>query len=283
MPIPRRPSILLALLALFVAAALAACGGGNESADTARAEPEAPPTTTQEATPPTNGDGTWTARVIEPEGPDGRWATVFLPADRDSDAIVVFLHGWTDLDPGLYRPWIEHLAARGDAVVFADYQASLLSSPADMVAGTERGVRAGIAAARGAGATGPVVAAGFSLGGALAVQFAALAERWRVESPAAVYGVFPAPILTDAPLPRIPEETDITLLVGDRDSVVGAAGAANLVDRVAPHPVEVVELVSTDERDYGHLAPRTDAPYVRETIWAPLDRIVDAARAPEAG
>lgn len=278
-----RPALAIALLALLVTAVLAACGGGDESADTARAEPEAPPTATQQEAPSTTGDGTWTARVIEPDGPDGAWATVFLPAERDPDAIVVFLHGWTDLDPGLYRPWVEHLAARGDAVVFVDYQASLLSSPADMLAGTERGVRGGIAAARAAGATGPVVAAGFSLGGALAVQYAALATRWNAESPAAVYGVFPAPILSDEPLPPVPPGTAITLVVGDRDSVVGDAGAADLVARVAPHPVEVVSLVSTDEADYGHLAPRTDAPYVRETIWAPLDRIVDAARSGEAG
>lgn len=279
---PHRTASLLAL-ALVLAALLGACGGTDEAAETAQAEPKTPATTSTEPAPPTTGDGTWTARVVTPDGPDADWATLFLPAEAEPDAVVVFLHGWTDLDPGLYRPWIEHLTGRGDAVVFVDYQASLLSTPDDMLAGAERGIRAGLSAARAAGADGPVAAVGYSLGGALAVQYAARASAWGVEEPAAVYGVFPAPILDDARLPAVPRATSITLVVGDRDSVVGAAGAADLVERVAPHPVEVVELVSDGERDYGHLAPRTDAPYVRETIWAPFDAIVDAARVADRG
>lgn len=269
---PRLLPTLLALIALVFA--VGACGGttGDEGGGAAAAER---PVTT--AATGTAGED-WAAEVVRPAGPDRDWATLFLPRDRTPGAVVIFLHGWTDLDPAGYRPWIEHLVARGDAVVFVDYQQSLLSSPEAMRRGAERGIRAGLAEARARGADGPVAALGYSLGGALAVQYAASAADWDVEAPRLVYGVFPAPILTDGDLPPVPAQTELVFVVGDRDVVVGTGGAEELIRRVAPHPVEVVGLTSTNERDFGHLAPRSDAPYVRETIWAPFDRLVDGAR-----
>jgi dienelactone hydrolase len=272
MPTTRLPA-LLALLAL--AALVAACGGSSDDRGGAAAAAEPPAATT---TLPTAPENEWAADVVRPAGPDGDWATLFLPRDRPPGAIVIFLHGWTDLDPIAYRPWIEHLVARGDVVAFVDYQESLLASPDAMRRGAERGIRAGLAEARARGADGPVVALGYSLGGALAVQYAASAERWGVESPRVVYGVFPAAILTDAALPPLPTDTEVVLVVGDRDIVVGRGGAEDLSERIAPHPVEVIALTSTAGRDFGHLAPRDDAPYIRETIWGPFDRLVDAAR-----
>ena len=198
-------------------------------------------------------------------------ADVFRPAGSPR-ATVVLLHGWSDRSPRNYLDWIRHLTARGVAVVFPRYQASLRSSRRQMLAGAEVGVRDGLAAL-GDGA-GPVIAAGYSYGAGLAVVAAAEAERWAIPVPAAVYGVFPYHVRGNGPL-HVPPTTTVTMLVGDRDQVVGARGAATIERSIAPHPAAVRLLESDDAFTYGHLAVLQSTPAARAAFWAPLDRIVD--------
>lgn len=267
--------LLAVLLALALPALLlAACAGSDDAAAPAAdaAAATAPATTAAEAT---------AAEDAEPD-PTGPRAQVFMPAG-EARATVVLLHGWNDLDPAAYGAWIDHLNETGVAVVFPDYQAGLLSSPASMLAGTEQGIRDGLAEAARLGATGPVVAAGYSLGGGLAVVYAAMAADWGVEAPDAVYAVFPAePLGLPAELPPVPDGTVVEMLVGDRDVVVGRSGADALAARIAPHPAAVTELASTDAVEYDHFAPKREDARAQSDFWAPLDRLVDEA-APPAG
>lgn len=48
------------------------------------------------------------------------------PAPK-SAPLVIFLHGWTAMTPDTYRGWVNHLAKRGNIVVYPRYQAKLLS------------------------------------------------------------------------------------------------------------------------------------------------------------
>ena len=229
------------LLALLVVLVLAGCGGS--------AAPE--PTTTAPATP----------------------AADVFPADGAERATVVLFHGWTDLDPANYEPWIRHLNGQGVAVVFPRYQDSILSTPAQMLAGAERTTRAGL---DDAPPTGPVIAVGYSLGGGFATAMAANADTWRVPQAAAVYGVFPAlpPVVPD-PFGAVPAATTVRYLVGDRDQVVGRGGADGLAAAIAPHPATITVLRSAGDADFGHLAGLSDAPWAQRAIWAPLDRLID--------
>ncbi len=272
-----RPLSALAV-ALLAALALAGCGAGDDGAAPDAAAATAAASTA--ATPATTVADT-TEADAEPE-PAGPRARIFMPIG-EARATVILLHGWNDLDPAAYGAWIDHLNETGVAVVFPDYQAGLLSSPASMLAGTEQGIRDGLAEAERLGATGPVVAAGYSLGGGLAVVYAAMAADWGVAAPSAVYAVFPAePLGLPAELPPVPADTTVEMLVGDRDVVVGRGGADALAARIAPHPARITALVSTDAVAYDHFAPKRDDARAQADFWAPLDRLIDEA-APPAG
>lgn len=268
----------LAAVVLIAALALAGCGASEEGAAPAAAaatEPAATAPATATATAAGQDD------EAEPE-PAGPRAQVFMPTGEPR-ATVILLHGWNDLDPAAYGAWIDHLNETGVAVVFPDYQAGLLSGPASMLRGTEAGIRDGLALVAERGATGPVVAAGYSLGGGLAVVYAAMAADWGVAAPAAVYAVFPAePLGLPAELPPVPADTTVEMLVGDRDIVVGRGGADALAARIAPHPAEIALLASTDAVEYDHFAPKREDARAQADFWAPLDRLVDEA-APPAG
>lgn len=265
----RRPLPALAIVVL-TALALAGCTGGDDAApadDVARAAPVTSAASTSvadDADADAAADGAPRARIFMPAG--------------DARAIVVLLHGWNDLDPAAYGAWIDHLIRHDVAVVFPDYQEGLLSGPGSMLAGAEQGIREGLAEARRLGAEGPVVAAGYSLGGGMAVVYAAEAAAWGVESPAAVYAVFPAePLGLPAELGDVPEGTTVELVVGDRDVVVGRGGADALAERIAPHPARVRVLASAATVEYDHFAPKREDAQAQADFWAPLDRLVDDA------
>ena len=235
---------LLPLL-LLVAALAAACGGSGG----ATTQPEPASTAAR-----------------------GAAADVF-PAEGAERATVVLYHGWTDLTPDGYLPWIRHLTGTGVTVVFPRYQRSVLSLPGTMLADAEAATRAGLAEAP---PQGPVIAAGYSLGGGYAVVYAANAAAWSLPEPAAVYAVFPAmpPVVPD-PFGAVPDATSVTMLVGADDAVVGDGGARDLAAAIAPHPASVREVPTTAALTADHFAPKRDDDAAQRAFWAPLDRLVD--------
>ena len=64
----------------------------------------------------TVGSGPQTATIIRPDV-DGK-----LP-------VVLFLHGWGGNRPRFHRPWLEHLAREGNAVIYPRYQDSVVEPP----------------------------------------------------------------------------------------------------------------------------------------------------------
>ena len=122
----------------------------------------------------------------------------------------------------------------------------------------------------------PLIAAGYSYGAGLAVVAAAEAERWGIPVPSAVFGVFPYFVRGHDRGPLVvPPTTTVTMLVGDRDQVVGERGAASIVRSITPHPAAVRMLESDDACTYGHLSALQSTPAAQSAFWSPLDRIVD--------
>ena len=239
---------LLPLLAILL---LAGCGG------TATTSPSSAPTTIAATTTSAASDAT---------------ADVF-PADGTERATVVLFHGWTDITPDGYLEWIAHLNAEGVTVLFPRYQQSALSLPAQMLADAEAATRDGFAKAP---PSGPVISAGYSLGGGYSVVYAANAKAWQVPVPRAVYAVFPAmPPVVPEPFGRVPPKTPVTMLVGDRDSVVGTLGADQLAAAISPHPATIVLRTSTAAIAFDHLSAKRTGPAAQRAFWLPLDRIVD--------
>jgi acetyl esterase/lipase len=251
---------------LAVALALVACGGDDDG-------------------PRRSGEEVKTAAgTATPYGTGASQVWVLRPADGEVRSVVVYVHGWGATLPFEWHlAWFDHLLARGSAVIFPRYQPgslddAMVTTPLDLRAGLQRGFRALDED------DAPVVAAGFSVGGALAFVYAAQAEQWALPQPEAVYGIFPVdpvaihPTLDVAP----PLGTRVLLLAGEDDAVVGRFGADSIWSELGSLPAvdkELRVIRTTDDLLADHEAPTyVQDPTVRRTFWVPLDRLIEDAR-----
>jgi len=254
----RTPFAVLAVLAL----ALAGCGGGADPRP-APAPPGPPRIVTE-----TVGRGVQQATIVRPDvgGP--------LP-------VVVFLHGWGAPDAAFYRPWLEHLARRGSAVVYPRYQDSFVQPPAQALGNVLAALRSALA--RPGLRTDALVVAGHSAGGALAADYAALARTAGLPAPRAVFAAYPGRRLPRIPngLPEIPPRriapgTRVLALASRADRVVGTRTARELVRGATRADARLV-LVDDPSAD-DHQGPQRADAAARRTFWAPLDRLVASVR-----
>jgi hypothetical protein len=228
--------------------------------------------------------------TVRIEGPLGHGASeVWLVVDSNVPlrSVVVFGHGWktTPSSPGHpwvyeFLPWLDHLVANGNAVIFPAYQLTA-TDPADV---------ARVQAFRTAITTGyvrlgrpkvPFVAFGYSFGASLAFYYAANARAWGVPVPRAVQATFPAGMIAGAPLPGLVPSIRVLIQVGDADTQAGTGGANEFWRWLASHPparrqFEVIR--STPQLLADHAAPHTYSPAARRAFWLPLDRLIALAR-----
>ena len=222
---------------------------------------------------------------LGPEGPIGKGADqvwIFRPHGPPR-SVVVFIHGLGhgELTPANHRPWLEHLAARGSIVLYPRYELRL-GGP-DAVLHVLAGVRTALRHLH-AGHL-PHVAIGYSRGGEIVADYAALA-RGAGLTPAAVLSVFPGTVdPADPPLDlrAIDPRSRVTILLGDSDEVVDGAGGRQLLARLATagFPAEHISLVVVRSRPgfvVTHTAPLEITPAAKAAFWARADRIVAGAR-----
>jgi len=243
---------VLALAGVLVAAAAAGCAGKGPA-----------PLVTE-----TVGRGPQTATIIRPDsaGP--------LP-------VVLFLHGWGATRPRAYRPWLDHLARAGNAVIYPRYQDSFAEPPPQVLGNVLAGVRLALRRVRDEPAS--LVVAGHSAGGALAADYAAIARSARLPVPLAVFSAYPGRRLRGVPfgLPeidprRIPGATRLVALAGARDRVVGTAPARRLARLAGARRKSFVLVANPVAAD--HLGPQRADRAARREFWARLDRLISAAR-----
>jgi poly(3-hydroxybutyrate) depolymerase len=225
-----------------------------------------------------------TLKKATSEGPLGKGASgvwIYRPAGEPKD-LVIFLHGQGgpgEAKPDNHVPWINHLVSRGSVVVYPRYEMDYEADPMPYI----------VDALETAGEEVdlddlPVLAVGYSRGGGLAVEYGAVAAEKGVPVPGAIIAVLPAGFgnakkLTD--LSTLPRSVELVLMVGDRDTVVGAQGAAYLGSRLrnAGFPTENVHLDPIESRgDFvaDHFAPMQTTPAARAAFWEPTDIILDA-------
>jgi pimeloyl-ACP methyl ester carboxylesterase len=213
-------------------------------------------------------------------GADMVW--VFRPREKPK-SVVIFLHGLggpTEDRPDNHRPWLLHLARKGSAVIYPRYEIGPMT---DVMGHTLNGVEAGM---EGLGLPkAPVVVIGYSRGGRLAVEYAAVAARYG-RSPKAVLSVFPGGLSPDEPtipLNTLSPSMRLTLMVGDKDTVVGGQGARDLIQRLssANFPVKQIRFIAVHSKDNftaDHFAPLQTTKAARDAFWTPADRMVDSVR-----
>jgi hypothetical protein len=231
-----RPLVALAILAATL---------GISSAVSQSAEPPRPPQ--QSATGPGGTEYRFgsveAVRIGEP--PTGTW--VFLPRNPEPGVgvspvpFVVFLHGFTALDPNLYRSWIDHLVKRGAVVAYPDYQTTgpFGTAAIEMLPNAADGILSAIAVAeRDAVAidTDRMAVVGHSLGGVLAAGVGAAAASHGLPKPVALMPINPGgcrscggPLLAGGvPLPdlaAVPADVLVAVVVSEDDELVGDSAA----------------------------------------------------------
>ena len=175
--------------------------------------------------------------------PTGFW--LFFPeraADTDPLPVVVFLHGFSAVDPFGYGAWIDHIVRRGAVLIYPEYQTKDLTqtSSAKYQPNAIASIEAAIALL-GAGHAGPVdldsiAIVGHSLGAVLALNIAALAGGLKLPHVAAVMSAEPGGCaecggissligLAYVDLSGIGQDTRVIVVVGEDDQVVTDEGA----------------------------------------------------------
>jgi acetyl esterase/lipase len=177
------------------------------------------------------GESYW---LFEPGGP--------RPAKAP---VVIFLHGWTFTNPGVYGAWIDHLVRQGRIVIFPRYQASWATPPAMFLPNTETAVRDALRVLRTEpGHVRPdcerVALIGHSVGGDLAAHLASTAPLDDLPEPKAIVLLMPGRLDTEhKPDPAsIPAGTVLAVAVADRDQTVGDQIAREIFSGAARIPPE---------------------------------------------
>lgn len=195
-------------------------------------------------------------------------------------AVVVYLHGLdeSELTPANHRAWLWHLALQGDAVVYPTYEA------VPGAYGANRHIELAVADAlkRLKAPKAPIVAIGYSRGGRLAVEWAAVARLFG-RSPRAVMSIFPGsvnPKLEEAiDLRSLDPKTRVAILVGEADQ---RTGAQELVHRLAeanfpPERIQAVLVRSSKGFVADHFSVFQTSATARKAFWARADRLVGGA------
>ncbi len=221
--------------------------------------------------------------------PTGSW--LFEPTSLRLDAtkvetepplpVVIFLHGFTALDPDAYRAWIDHIVRRGAIVIYPDYQTS------DPFAGdwdaflpnSTAGIRMAMQELGRGGRAVPyasrVAVVGHSLGAVLATGYATAAADEGLPAPSVLMLVQPGGCAGcgrlsgnwGVPLPdltAVPANTMVTVIVGEDDPVVGSEAARIIWEGLRGIPLERRDFVTLRGDHRGlpplratHLLPQT--------------------------
>jgi acetyl esterase/lipase len=215
------------------------------------------------------------ALVTERAGSGPGAVTIIRPAELAEDVpVVLFLHGWGATEPARYRPWLEHLARAGNAVIYPRYQDSFAEPPAQVLGNVVVGVR--LALERLDEDPRSLVAAGHSAGGALAADYAAVARAVGLPVPRAILAAYPGRRFAGArvgipPAGEIPSGVEVLALRGADDDVVDPAAAREIGARG-----RLLVIRTAGARD--HLAPQRDDPVSRREFWERLDALIARAR-----
>ncbi len=219
-------------------------------------------------------------RMLGPygKGADAYWLWKAHPAPK---TVVVFEHGLdeSELNPWNHIAWIEHLVRQGNDVVYPRYEKSPAGSPAllhSLIGIHTALVRLGRPEV-------PLVVVGYSRGGRLAVELAAV--MWRIGvKPAAVMSVYPStlnPRLEEVVnFTHLPRSTRLLLAAADRDS---PAGVRELLRRLERSRFPAQNIRTEVVRSRGsfradHFSALQSGSEARRQLWAPLDRLIAAVR-----
>lgn len=153
---------------------------------------------------------------------------------------MIFLHGWSVMQPDLYRAWIDHIVRRGMVVVYPRYQPDLKTPNADFLDNAAgalgdalRRLQAGELGVRPR--LNQVAYLGHSAGGLLAANLAAASERLKLPAAKALMVVEPGKSqgkrwdgVAQERLSGLAKGTLLLAVCGDEDSHVACTDAKRI-------------------------------------------------------
>jgi pimeloyl-ACP methyl ester carboxylesterase len=249
---------------LAAAAVLAGCGGSSHENSTSTA-PKLTPLVTQG---PLNS------------GPEEVW---FYAARGKPRSLVIFLHGYggpTEETPANHLPWLKHLAAMGSDVVYPRYE---MGGSPDPFPNIQTAVKT--ATEKLGNPHVPVVVIGYSRGGRIAVDYAALRAA-NGHEPSLVLTVFPAVYSQHERLvsfKHLDSKLRLAIMLGDKDTSVGGEGARAILARLEladfpPSRIKLIPIRSHGRFKATHLSLLDDGAAARRAFWRPTDRLIDSIR-----
>lgn len=252
---------------LAAIAGLLLMSGMTGPPDAAGSQADSPPSPPGQPRQGPGGRATTYERVqAEHVGEDATGYSLFVPEDVPSSdgplPLVLFFHGFSAVDPTVYRAWIDHIVRRGAVVVYPDYQSleldelnpdaylpNALAAVTDALDRLEAPRYPEVDLSR-------VATVGHSVGGVLAANYAAVSGPLGLPVPRAMMPVEPggcrgcgdaAAGLPLARLELVPAETFALVVVGSDDTIVGEGGALAIWEGTGQIPDErrdYVEIVS---------------------------------------
>ena len=224
-------------------------------------------------------------KALEQRGPigSGPKEVWFYAAKGKPRSLVIFLHGYggpTEETPKNHIPWLKHLAAEGSDVIYPRYEVGGEANPYPNI---DAAVDA--ASSRLGKPHAPVILIGYSRGGRVAVDYAAVRAA-RGDEPAAVLAVFPgehSQYEKLGPLAKLDSKLKLEIMLGDEDTSVDGRGARLILARLelAHFPGSQIQLIgikSTKSFKADHFSAMKTSPGAKAEIWRPADRLIDSVR-----
>ena len=234
------------------------------------------------------GSSSSTAPKLKPivqQGPLGSGAREvwFYAAKGKPRSLVIFLHGYggpTEETPKNHVPWLQHLAAEGSDVIYPRYEVGGSPDPYPNIdaAVSEATPRLGKPRV-------PVIVIGYSRGGRIAVDYAAIRAASGHE-PVGVLSIFPAVHSQHerlAPLGKLDSKLKLAIMLGDKDTSVDGSGARVILARLelAGFPGSRIELIGVHSKGKfvaDHFSVMRTTPAAKAAIWRPTDKLIDSVR-----